>query len=89
MATVKLFGNLQRKTGTTAVTASGSTVQEVLQTLFVSYPELETAVLDNSHQPKPHVRIMINGHDSEFKEGLETAVTEQDTIAIFPPIAGG
>ena len=88
MAQVKLFGNLQRQAGTTAVSASGATLIEVLQTLFISYPQLETAVL-NGDQPQPHVRIMVNGHDSELQEGLKTAVSDQDTIAIFPPIAGG
>jgi len=89
MAQVKLFGGLQRKAGTTAVTTSGSTVLEVLQILFTHHPELETAVTDDQNQLQPHVRVMVNGHDIEFKEGLETAVTDQDTIAIFPPIAGG
>jgi len=89
MAHVKLFGGLQRKAGTTAVTTSGSTVLEVLQILFALHPELKTAVTDDQNQLQPHVRVMVNGHDIEFKEGLETAVTDQDTIAIFPPIAGG
>jgi molybdopterin synthase sulfur carrier subunit len=89
MAHIKLFGNLQRRAGTTAVTASGDSIADILQTLFVSYPDLETAVLDDNQQPKPHVRIMVNGHDIELGDGLETAVNEQDTIAIFPPIAGG
>jgi molybdopterin synthase sulfur carrier subunit len=89
MAQVKLFGGLQRKAGATAVTIVGSTIQELLQNLIVSHPELETAVLDDSNQLKPHVRVMINGHDIELGDGLETAVTDQDAVAIFPPIAGG
>ena len=89
MAQIKLFGGLQRKASTTAVTVPGSTIQELLQNLFVTHPELETAVTDDQNQLQPHVRVMVNGHDIEFKEGLETAVTDQDVIAIFPPIAGG
>ena len=89
MAQVKLFGGLQRKAGTTAVIVPGSTIQALLQNLFITHPELETAVLDDQNQLQPHVRIMVNGHDSELKDGLETAVTDQDVIAIFPPIAGG
>lgn len=89
MAQVKLFGGLQRKAGTTAVTVPGNTIQARLQNLFVIHPELETAVLDDQNQLQPYVRIMVNGHDIELGDGMETAVTEQDTIAIFPPIAGG
>jgi molybdopterin converting factor small subunit len=32
---------------------------------------------------------MVNGVDSELAQGLDTAVGEDDQIAIFPPIAGG
>ena len=74
MAQVKLFGGLQRKAGTTAVIIAGSTVQETLQNLFIVQPALETAVLDDQNQLKPHVRVMINGHDIELENGLETAV---------------
>ncbi|MBE2220580.1 MAG: MoaD family protein [Anaerolineae bacterium] len=89
MAQVKLFGGLQRKAGTTAVTIPGSNIQALLQNLFVTHPELETAVTDDQHHLQPHVRVMVNGHDIELGDGLETAVTDQDVIAIFPPIAGG
>lgn len=89
MTQIKLFGGLQRKAGTTAVTVNGSNIQELLQNLFVTHPDLETAVIDGQNQLQPHVRVMVNGHDIELKQGLETAVTDQDVIAIFPPIAGG
>ncbi len=88
MAEVKLFANLRQVAGTTAVTIPGTTVADVLHALFNQYPALETAVLENN-QPKPHVRIMVNGHAIELADGLETAVTDTDQIAIFPPIAGG
>jgi molybdopterin converting factor small subunit len=32
---------------------------------------------------------MVNGIDSELMAGLETAVSGDDQLAIFPPIAGG
>jgi molybdopterin synthase sulfur carrier subunit len=89
MTQIKLFGGLQRKAGTKAVIVTGRTIQEILQNLFNTHPELETAVLDAQNHLQPHVRVMVNGHDIEFKEGLETAVTDQDVVAIFPPIAGG
>ena len=34
----------------------------------------------------PHIVITLNGHNTI---DLETPVTEQDVLAIFPPIAGG
>ena len=88
MAEVKLFANLRQFTDKTAVTSPGTTVADVLHALFNQYPALAAAVLENN-QPKPHVRIMVNGHAIELGDGLETAVTDTDIIAIFPPIAGG
>jgi molybdopterin synthase sulfur carrier subunit len=88
MALVKLFGGLGRLTGGTAVDAPGGTVVAVLDYLCTAYPELETAVLDGG-QLLPHVRVMVNGLDIELGAGIDTAVGENDTMAIFPPIAGG
>ena len=88
MAQVKLFGNLRQHAAEAVISASGNTVWEVLETLFARYPALKTAVIDNN-QLRPHVRVMVNGHDSELADGLETAVSDNDQIAIFPPIAGG
>ena len=61
MAEVKLFANLRQFTDKTAVTSPGTTVADVLHALFNQYPALAAAVLENN-QPKPHVRIMVNGH---------------------------
>ena len=88
MAQIKLFGNLRQHTAEAVISASGNTVWEVLEMLFAQYPALKTAVLNNN-QLRPHIRIMVNGHDSELADGLETAVADNDQIAIFPPIAGG
>ena len=88
MAQVKLFGNLRQHTAEAVISASGNTVWEVLETLFAQYPALKTAVTDNN-QLRPHVRVIVNGRDSELADGLETAVSDNDQIAIFPPIAGG
>lgn len=88
MAQVKLFGGLPRLAGGNVHQAAGQTVQAVLAELFARFPALQTAVLDGA-APRPYVRIMVNGHDVELGDGLATAVTGEDTIAIFPPIAGG
>ncbi len=88
MAKVKLFANLRKLTDQTTFSFPGNTVADVLHALFNQYPALKTAVLENN-QPKPHVRIMVNGHAIELANGLETAVADTDQIAIFPPIAGG
>ena len=49
---------------------------------------LQAAIFDGDAL-HPYVRVMINGRDSELAQGLDTIVSANDQIAIFPPIAGG
>ncbi len=89
---VKLFGHLRRliglASGQTAVEAAGNTAGEVLLDLCVAYPDLREAIFDEQALA-PHVRVMVNGRDIDLADGLDTAVSEDDQLAVFPPIAGG
>jgi len=33
--------------------------------------------------------ILVNGREIEFLEGLRTKLKDGDTVALFPPVAGG
>jgi len=61
------------------------TLGAVLNELIGQNPPLDGVILENG-QIRPHVVITINGHNAV---DLNVSVTEQDVIAIFPPIAGG
>jgi len=37
----------------------------------------------------PQYKILLNGRDIDFLEGLKTKLKDQDFIAIFPPVGGG
>ena len=85
---VKLFGNLRYEAGGAVQEASGTTVREALETLCGDNERLRAAIfVDDSL--RPHVRVMVNGLDCELADGLETGISADDTIAVFPPIAGG
>lgn len=89
MATVKLFGNLREYTAANVIEdMQGETIRRVLTALCADNTPLQDAILDGDGL-QPFVRIMVNGHDCELAQGLETPVTTTDQIAIFPPIAGG
>jgi MoaD family protein len=82
---VKLFANLRKLAGTKELSVNGATLGMVLEELIrVSPPVGEILLRDG--EIGPHVVITLNGHNII---DLETPVTEQDTVAIFPPIAGG
>jgi molybdopterin synthase sulfur carrier subunit len=85
---IKLFGGLRQKAGGTEHEVSGTTIREALANLCAGNEPLRAAIFTGDGL-KPHVRVMVNGHDCELADGLATAVAANDQIAIFPPIAGG
>lgn len=85
MPTVKIFANLRKIAGTKELSAAGTTVRDVLSGLRKQNPLLVETILEDGTL-RPHFVITINGHNAL---DLNTPVTEQDVIAIFPPIAGG
>jgi molybdopterin synthase sulfur carrier subunit len=85
MPTVKLYANLRKLAGTKELSITGPTLGAVVNVLVRQNPALDGVVLENG-QIRPHVVITVNGHNAV---DLDASVTEQDVIAIFPPIAGG
>lgn len=85
---IKLFGNLRQKAESAEQEVSGATIREALEYLCREDEPLRAAIFAGD-ELRSHVRVMVNGLDCELADGLETAVSDQDTIAVFPPIAGG
>ena len=85
MPTVKLYANLRKLAGTKEVSIRGDTVGRVLDQLVNTNPSLQAVLLEKEGLRR-HVIITLNGHTISE---LDTQVTEQDVIAVFPPIAGG
>ena len=88
MAQIKLFGNLRQYVDSPQFTLPVGSVRELLQTLCAGNEALCDALLENEAL-RPFIKITINGRDIQLADGLDTAVADKDTIAIFPPIAGG
>ena len=57
----------------------------LLNELVKRNPALDGIILENG-ELRPHVIVTLNGHNTS---DLSMQLTEQDIIAIFPPIAGG
>jgi molybdopterin synthase sulfur carrier subunit len=85
MPVVKLFANLRKLAGTKELSISEATIGAVLNELVKRNPALDGIILENG-ELRPHVIVTLNGHNTS---DLSMQVTEQDIIAIFPPIAGG
>ena len=88
MAHVKVFANLRTITGQKEVNIPGRNIQAVLDRLIRDFPEMTPFLFENA-QLRRRVILTLNGQALDLGSCMEIAITEQDQIAIFPPIAGG
>jgi len=85
MPTIQLYANLRQLGGAKEVSITGATLGHVLTELVKQNP-LFGEVLFDDEEIHPNVVITKNGHHII---DLEESLTEEDIVAIFPPIAGG
>lgn len=85
MPTVKLYANLRQLAGGNELSVGGGSVREVLTGLIKERRTLEAALLSNGELGE-HVVLILNGRNVT---DLDTPVSVDDVLAIFPPIAGG
>ncbi|KAF5042320.1 MAG: MoaD/ThiS family protein [Methanoculleus sp.] len=67
----------------------GSTVGDLLAYLSARYPGLGDALFTPTGEIRAYVNILKNGRNVHFSGGLEAPLDDGDTVALFPPAAGG
>ena len=67
-----------------------STVHDLLHALCTKYgPEFRRWIVDEYGNFGGYCVVLVNGVDYRELDGIETRLKSSDTIAIFPPVAGG
>jgi MoaD family protein len=90
MPTVKIPPVLRARTGGEGeVAAAGTTVGEVLTSLADSHPETREQLFADGGELNRYVNVYLNDEDVRVLDGLDTAVSEADTVVILPAMAGG
>jgi MoaD family protein len=90
MATVRIPPVLRPQTGGEAeVEATGSTVGEVLRALTSAHPDTESQLFGADGDLNRYVNVYLNDEDVRVLQGLETGVSDGDTVVILPAMAGG
>ena len=67
----------------------GSTVGDVLSTLQSEYPDMADRLLDEDGEVRDQLSILKNGQNVVHMEGAATPLDNDDTLSVFPPVAGG
>jgi molybdopterin synthase sulfur carrier subunit len=89
---VKLFATLKQLVGAKEIEVElkgDDTVGSVLDKLVADYPVLRDQILDEDGNLEGYINVFVNKQSMRFLDGLDTALNEDDVLAIFPPVAGG
>ncbi|HTX47736.1 MAG TPA: ubiquitin-like small modifier protein 1 [Solirubrobacteraceae bacterium] len=86
---VKIPTQLRSATdGESIAQVGGSTVGEVLDSLYERYGELRSRIAEDGGLRR-FVNVYVGGEDIRFLDGLDTPVKDGDEVTILPAVAGG
>jgi sulfur-carrier protein len=74
--------------GQKAVEGTGDTLAELLADLETRHAGIQARIVDGE-QLRRFVNVYLNDEDVRFLDGIDTKVTDGDSITILPAVAGG
>ncbi len=90
MATVRIPPVLRPSVGgEKELSADGSSVGEVLNAVAQAHPDTQSQLFAEDGELNRYVNVYLNDEDVRVLDGLQTAVSESDTLVILPAMAGG
>ncbi len=68
----------------------GITVAQLVEIMVTRYPPLREQLLDEHGNLYAHVHVFVNGRDAPaLTHGMQTVLTHNDKLDVFPAVAGG
>jgi len=90
MSTVKIPPVLRAQTGGEAeLQTCGATVGDILRSLAEAHPGTRSQLFSEGGELNRYVNVYLNDEDVRVLDGLDTTVSESDTVVILPAMAGG
>lgn len=89
---VRLYATLRQiaRTRLIEVPVEGRhTVGDVLCALVERYPRLNPSIWRPDGSLAGHVAVLLNGRDVRHLDGVDTPLSEDDSLDVFPPVGGG
>lgn len=71
------------------VELEGERVKDVLTAMSSKYSLLHSKICEENGNVRNYVNLYINGVDIKKKEGIDTLLTENESLTIIPAVAGG
>jgi len=88
MATIRIPVPLRKLVGgSEEIETFGKTLNECLQLLCLSYPDIKERLYDENGEIRRFINIFVNDEDMRFLSTND--IQENDIISIVPAIAGG
>jgi sulfur-carrier protein len=75
--------------GASEVSVEGGTVGEALKALDAAHPGFAERLYDESGGLRRFVNVFVADEDIRFLDGLDTQLTDGQTVSIVPAVAGG
>jgi molybdopterin synthase sulfur carrier subunit len=89
---VRLYATLRQIVGTKIVEVpvqTEKTIGDLLRALVQQYPKLDESIWYSDGSLAEHVAVILNGRDIRHLEGVDTPLTDDDILDVFPPVGGG
>ncbi|GHA70795.1 MoaD/ThiS family protein [Streptomyces termitum] len=74
--------------GEKAVEGSGATLADLFADLETRHAGIEARIVDGG-KLRRFVNVYLNDEDVRFLEGIETKLSDGDSVTILPAVAGG
>jgi len=75
--------------GEKELSADGATVGAVLRSVAEAHPVTRDQLFSGDGELNRYVNVYLNDEDVRVLDGLDTPVSESDTLVILPAMAGG
>ena len=67
----------------------GDSVKRLIENINGAYPGFSDQILEEDGELRRFVNIYLNDEDIRYLDGLDTELTDDDTVSILPALAGG
>ena len=75
--------------GEKELSADAGSVRDVLESVAERHPDTQGQLFSADGELNRYVNVYLNDEDVRVLDGLDTAVTDGDTVVILPAMAGG